>query len=259
VHVLPQQGGVTAGRSGTPCRPPGRRVWPVPPRARLAPQALVFRVRLLDPRLGAGCRSSESANLQLCSPLCTAIVIGRLLASQLSGDLVARGGLPDCDQWIRAGCFTQRRPHGYRDGPPVPRHDIEGPCPCAPCVDGKASILETAHLGPADPDGPQEFTDRDAIIVEVRAHAPASVNRPGQGEGRDGQATGMDRGLIELCIMSPGTPIPSMNTRTLVRMRPCQLANVVALGLTREVMARGWHEHPVSGPPLRWINRHPPW
>ncbi|WP_300602564.1 hypothetical protein [Trebonia sp.] len=27
----------------------------------------------------------------------------------------------------------------------------------------------------------------------------------------------------------------------------------------REVMARGWHERPVIGPALRWINQHLPW
>ena len=27
----------------------------------------------------------------------------------------------------------------------------------------------------------------------------------------------------------------------------------------REVMARGWHNRPVIGPALRWINRHLPW
>ena len=26
-----------------------------------------------------------------------------------------------------------------------------------------------------------------------------------------------------------------------------------------KVMSRGWHEHPVTGPALRWINRHVPW
>lgn len=26
-----------------------------------------------------------------------------------------------------------------------------------------------------------------------------------------------------------------------------------------EVMARGWHQHPVAGPPLRWLNQHLPW
>jgi hypothetical protein len=26
-----------------------------------------------------------------------------------------------------------------------------------------------------------------------------------------------------------------------------------------EVMARGWHERPVIGPALRWINRYLPW
>ena len=32
-----------------------------------------------------------------------------------------------------------------------------------------------------------------------------------------------------------------------------------AESIRREVMARGWHEHPVTGPALRWINRHLPW
>src|SRR5262249_34547607 len=27
----------------------------------------------------------------------------------------------------------------------------------------------------------------------------------------------------------------------------------------REVMARGWHNRPVIGPALRWINQHLPW
>src|SRR5260370_38668248 len=26
-----------------------------------------------------------------------------------------------------------------------------------------------------------------------------------------------------------------------------------------EVMARGWHQRPVIGPALRWVNRHVPW
>lgn len=26
-----------------------------------------------------------------------------------------------------------------------------------------------------------------------------------------------------------------------------------------QVMARGWHQHPVIGPALRWLNRHLPW
>jgi hypothetical protein len=26
-----------------------------------------------------------------------------------------------------------------------------------------------------------------------------------------------------------------------------------------QVMSRGWHERPVIGPGLRWINRHAPW
>ncbi len=26
-----------------------------------------------------------------------------------------------------------------------------------------------------------------------------------------------------------------------------------------EIMARGWHERPVIGPALMWINRHVPW
>jgi hypothetical protein len=26
-----------------------------------------------------------------------------------------------------------------------------------------------------------------------------------------------------------------------------------------EVMARGWHERPVIGPALRWVNQHLPW
>jgi hypothetical protein len=26
-----------------------------------------------------------------------------------------------------------------------------------------------------------------------------------------------------------------------------------------EVMARGWHQRPVIGPALRWLNRHVPW
>jgi hypothetical protein len=26
-----------------------------------------------------------------------------------------------------------------------------------------------------------------------------------------------------------------------------------------EVTARGWHERPVIGPALRWVNRHVPW
>lgn len=26
-----------------------------------------------------------------------------------------------------------------------------------------------------------------------------------------------------------------------------------------EVMARGWHQHPVAGPALRWLNQHVPW
>jgi hypothetical protein len=26
-----------------------------------------------------------------------------------------------------------------------------------------------------------------------------------------------------------------------------------------EVMTRGWHERPVVGPALRWLNRHLPW
>ncbi len=25
------------------------------------------------------------------------------------------------------------------------------------------------------------------------------------------------------------------------------------------VMSRGWHQHPVFGPALRWINQHVPW
>lgn len=32
-----------------------------------------------------------------------------------------------------------------------------------------------------------------------------------------------------------------------------------AESIRREIMARGWHERPVAGPALRWINRHLPW
>jgi hypothetical protein len=32
-----------------------------------------------------------------------------------------------------------------------------------------------------------------------------------------------------------------------------------AESICREVMARGWHERPVNGPALRWINQHLPW
>jgi hypothetical protein len=33
----------------------------------------------------------------------------------------------------------------------------------------------------------------------------------------------------------------------------------IAESIRGEVMARGWHEHPLTGPVLRWINRHLPW
>jgi hypothetical protein len=32
-----------------------------------------------------------------------------------------------------------------------------------------------------------------------------------------------------------------------------------AESIRSEVMARGWHERPVVGPGLRWINQHLPW
>jgi hypothetical protein len=32
-----------------------------------------------------------------------------------------------------------------------------------------------------------------------------------------------------------------------------------AESIRREVMARSWHERPVTGPALRWINQHSPW
>lgn len=32
-----------------------------------------------------------------------------------------------------------------------------------------------------------------------------------------------------------------------------------AESIRREVMEWGWHERPVTGPPLRWINQHLPW
>jgi hypothetical protein len=32
-----------------------------------------------------------------------------------------------------------------------------------------------------------------------------------------------------------------------------------AESIRREVMSRGWHERPVIGPALLWINRHVPW
>lgn len=32
-----------------------------------------------------------------------------------------------------------------------------------------------------------------------------------------------------------------------------------AESIRRDVMARGWHQHPVMGPVLRWLNRHLPW
>lgn len=32
-----------------------------------------------------------------------------------------------------------------------------------------------------------------------------------------------------------------------------------AESIRNEVMRRGWHDHPVIGPVLLWINRHSPW
>jgi hypothetical protein len=32
-----------------------------------------------------------------------------------------------------------------------------------------------------------------------------------------------------------------------------------AESVRRGVMARGWHQRPVVGPALRWVNRHLPW
>ncbi|MGH3149321.1 MAG: hypothetical protein ACRDOB_01125 [Streptosporangiaceae bacterium] len=32
-----------------------------------------------------------------------------------------------------------------------------------------------------------------------------------------------------------------------------------AESIRREVMARGWHQRPVVGPALQWLNRHLPW
>ena len=32
-----------------------------------------------------------------------------------------------------------------------------------------------------------------------------------------------------------------------------------AESIRRKVMARGWPSHPVTGPALRWIDRHSPW
>jgi hypothetical protein len=32
-----------------------------------------------------------------------------------------------------------------------------------------------------------------------------------------------------------------------------------AESVRREVMARGWHQRPVIGPALQWVNRHLPW
>jgi hypothetical protein len=32
-----------------------------------------------------------------------------------------------------------------------------------------------------------------------------------------------------------------------------------AESVRREVMSRGWHNRPVIGPALRWINQHSPW
>jgi hypothetical protein len=32
-----------------------------------------------------------------------------------------------------------------------------------------------------------------------------------------------------------------------------------AESIRREVMTRGWHQRPVIGPALQWLNRHLPW
>jgi hypothetical protein len=32
-----------------------------------------------------------------------------------------------------------------------------------------------------------------------------------------------------------------------------------AESVRRDVMARGWHERPVIGPALKWVNQHLPW
>jgi hypothetical protein len=32
-----------------------------------------------------------------------------------------------------------------------------------------------------------------------------------------------------------------------------------AESVRRDVMARGWHQRPVIGPALRWVNQHLPW
>jgi hypothetical protein len=38
-----------------------------------------------------------------------------------------------------------------------------------------------------------------------------------------------------------------------------RLLKGVAASIRGEVMARRWHELPVAGPALRWVNRHVPW
>jgi hypothetical protein len=38
-----------------------------------------------------------------------------------------------------------------------------------------------------------------------------------------------------------------------------QRLRISAESIRRQVIARGWHEHPVTGPALRWINQHLPW
>jgi hypothetical protein len=42
---------------------------------------------------------------------------------------------------------------------------------------------------------------------------------------------------------------------TVVRQRLRGAADSVR----EQVMARGWHQRPVIGPPLQWLNRHLPW
>jgi hypothetical protein len=38
-----------------------------------------------------------------------------------------------------------------------------------------------------------------------------------------------------------------------------KLLRTKAESVRATVMARGWHQHPVFGPALRWVNRHLPW
>src|SRR5271166_1356466 len=88
---------------------------------------------------------------------------------------MARSGLRDRRQRLRAGTLLPRRPFGGNNSPVV-QHDLQSPEVKASALSScfvDQSVLETAHLSPAEPVDAEEITDRDTMIIESHSHPPA--------------------------------------------------------------------------------------